>query len=181
MKKLLLVLALVFATATSAMAQRAGEATVWADDNDINHSGFYLNPYLGAMAGDVSTSFGFGAEIGYRYHFGYGINWDILTLGWNSCSDSFEELSSIRLMTGVRYNTPQILAGKSMYINFNLGYQFNTYDGDLNGFTYGVGLGVNLSRLVSLGIAWEGNTKHEDYWDSNLNWGIVGLKLGINF
>lgn len=175
MKKLFLVLALIAATATTALAQRAAEASVWSDDNDINHSGFFFNPIIGAMVGDVPTSFGYGFEGGYRYHFASGVNWDILTVGLNTCSESFEDYASVRLLTGVRYNTPNILAGKSMYFNFNLGYQINTKHDYMSGFAYGLGLGVNLTRLVSLGFTWEGNTA------DSANWGIFGAKVGFNF
>lgn len=178
MKKMLLALAMLLGIA-SAQAQRASEASVWNEDNGINHSGLFVNPYLGAMTGDVDTMFGFGVELGYRYHFGSGFNWDILTVGWNSGikdgGDDVERMSAVRIMTGARYNSAPVLAGKSLYGNFNLGYSVSTNESYMNGFTYSVGAGVNLSRLVSLGISWDGTTR------DSFNWGIVGLKLGLNF
>lgn len=178
MKKLLLALAMVFCVA-GAQAQRASEAAVWSEDNDAAHSGFFVNPVLGAYVGDIDdTGFGFGADLGYRLHLTSGLHWNILTAGWNSGlingGEDIEYLSNVRILTGARYNTPRILAGKSMYVNFDLGCSINTYSSDA-AFAYNLGVGVNLSRLISLGVAWDGISK------DGYNLGIIGLKLGINF
>lgn len=178
MKKLFLALVMVLGTVAS-QAQRAFEATTWSDDDSPAHSGFYANALVGAYTGDLEeTAFGFGAEVGYRLHLTNGLHWNILSAGWNSgVSDYIEvgDLSNVRIMTGARFITPDFLAGKRMYINFDLGYSINTSYGDMSGFAYNVGLGVNLSRSFSMGVSWDGISK------DSYNWGIVGLKLGFNF
>ena len=187
MKKVISLLAIVLAAVSfSASAQRAGELNMSSND-DWNRSGVFAEIGLGAACGDIDTDLGFSVGLGYRYHFGNGLFWDIIKVAYYnpSTTEAFEEGSSMRFLTGVRYNSAPLLAGKPIYANFAAGYQLNVYDTDYwKGFAYEFGVGVQCSRSVSVGIMWEGNVCHYSFgnWGSeNANMGIVGLKLGIQF
>lgn len=187
MKKLFMLLMLAAMSAgISATAQRAGEYNLVHSD-DWNHSGIFANVGLGVACGDVDTDLGLSVGLGYRYHFGNGLNWDVISATYYSpmVTDDFEDSSSLRILTGIRYNSSPILAGKPLYGNFAAGYQMNLKDFDYwHGFAYELGAGVLLSRTVSLGLMWEGNVAHYDlgYDESeNLHFGIFGVKLGLNF
>ncbi|MDE6160299.1 MAG: porin family protein, partial [Muribaculaceae bacterium] len=164
-------------------AQRAGEATVWSNDNDINHSGFFLNPTIGVEAGDVSTDFGIDVTLGYRWHIANGFNWDILKIGANTGVSNFAELMTLRFLTGIRYNSAPVIGDKSLYADFGMGYGLMTDDTDFGGFVYEIGVGVNLTRKISLGLVWEGNCMKysDDYWEYSAHYGLFGLRLGVNF
>ncbi|MDE6453095.1 MAG: hypothetical protein K2L27_02705 [Muribaculaceae bacterium] len=182
MKKILIAFVMLFG-AFAANAQRAGEATMWSDDSDFNHSGFFFNPTVGVMTGDCDTGFGLDLTAGYRWHISSGFNWDILKVGMNTDVANFGEMLSLRFLSGFRYNSPALFADKGLYVDFGLGYQVFTDETDLSGFAYEVGAGVNLTRLISLGLVWEGNTSSVDtyYGSYNLSWGTFGVRLGLNF
>lgn len=194
MKKLLFAIAMI-CSVLSVSAQRAGDATAWNDskavESDFNHSGFILNPTIGVMTGDVETGFGIGVDLGYRWHISSGFNWDIITAGISTNSAEFSDNLNVRLLSGFRYNSPAIFGDKGLYANLGLGYQLMTSDTDLGGFAYEVGVGINLTRIVSLGLVWEGNTASTSYsyksgrnWyeeDVNYHWGMFGVRLGLNF
>ncbi|MDE6540699.1 MAG: hypothetical protein K2L74_01665 [Muribaculaceae bacterium] len=183
MKKILIAFVMLFG-AFAANAQRASEATIWNEDYDFNHSGFFLNPTIGVMTGDRFNGFGFDITAGYRWHAGSGFNWDILKVGMNTETSYFGEMFSLRFLSGFRYNSPALFAGKGLYVDFGLGYQVSTYEGDLSGFAYEVGAGVNLTRLISLGLVWEGNNTSGDVYEGSTRvdgWGLFGVRLGLNF
>ncbi len=168
-------------------AQRAGEASVWNNDSEVNHSGFFLNPTIGVMTGDVDTDFGIDLTVGYRLNLVDGLSWDILKVGANTGVSNFSDLMTLRFLSGFRYNSPEIVADKSLYADFSLGYCLMTEDTDLHGFAYEVGAGVNLTSNLSLGIVWEGNNPRYSYEDGRYEYtfkysfGTIGLRLGLNF
>ena len=174
------------------MAQRASDADVssWGD-NDWSHSGFFGEVVLGGQVGDVDGDFGVGFNLGYRWHIWNGLCWDVLNAGLNAGVSHFTETLDARFLSGIRYNTPQFVAGKSLYINCAFGYHFLTDETDIDGFAYEIGAGVNLNPHLSLGITWEANNSSEEYsyqvgryWYTDkvdYNWGIIGLKLAYQF
>ncbi len=186
MKKILTTL-LLFCCILTLNAQRAGEASIWNDNSDINHSGFFLNPTLGVMVGDVDTDFGIDITVGYRWHIASGFSWDILKIGANTGVSNFADLMTLRFLSGIRYNSPEIIADKSLYADFSLGYCLLTDDTECNGFAYEIGAGINLTRTFSLGIVWEGNNPKYSWEDSyykyttKFNYGTFGVRLGLNF
>lgn len=175
----------VAAFSITASAQRAGEYNLTSSDSQWSKSGVFLNVGAGAAVGDVITDLGASIDLGYRYHFGNGFCWDIFRVSYYnfSITEDAEFGSSMRFLTGFRYNSVPLLAGKPLYGTFQLGYQMNLYDTEVNGFAYEIGAGVLLTPTVSLGLVWEGNTADFDgYYDSEtVHYGIIGLKLGINF
>ncbi|MDE7472492.1 MAG: hypothetical protein K2M68_02790 [Muribaculaceae bacterium] len=186
MKKFLLVFALL-AGALSVSAQRAGEFSMWSNENsDINHSGFFLNPAIGLVTGDCEDDFGVSLQLGYRWHIASGFNWDIVKVGANTGVSNFTEMLDLRFLSGFRYNSHEILAGHSMYADVAFGYNFLT-DVSEGGFAYEVGVGVNLTRTLSLGLVWEGSNVSYDDWfygrytEVSAKWGTLGVRLGINF
>lgn len=186
MKKILTTLMLLCCILV-ANAQRAGEASIWNDNSDINHSGFFLNPTIGVMTGDVDTDFGIDITVGYRWHIASGFSWDILKIGANTGVSNFSDLMTLRFLSGIRYNSPEIIGDKSLYADFSLGYCLLTDDTDLNGFAYEVGAGINLTKSISVGIVWEGNNPKYSWEDAyykyteKFSYGTFGVRLGLNF
>lgn len=179
MKKIFVIFALIFSVMT-AKAQLASEASIWSEGaSDINHSGVFVNPAIGLQCGDVEDDFGIAVNLGYRWHIGSGFNWDVISFGVNTGVSNFTEMLDMRFLSGFRYNTPEILAGKSLYLNCAFGYHFLTDNTDISGFAWEVGGGVNITRKISLGIVYEASKYSDDYWSAK--WGIVGLRLGLNF
>lgn len=181
MKRAKLIIVMLLAiTGFTAQAQTA------KDNSFRNHSGIYAEVGLGVACGDIDTDLGLSLGVGYRYHFGKGIYWDMLRISYYcpTTTTYFSEGSSMRFLTGIRYNSMPLIAGKRLYGNFDLGYQLNVDDFDnWHGFAYEFGAGVILSRVASLGLVWEGNVAHYDFGflSTNANFGIFGLKLGLQF
>lgn len=184
MKKLLLIFTVLVTSAITSSAQRASDSDLsWHGNSDINHNGIFTDVTAGVLTGDLDTDFGLGLKLGYRWHVSDGISWDIASIGLSTGVSDFSEALNLRFLTGFRYNTPEDLVGKSLYVNFGLGYCLSTDDTDFGGFAYEVGAGVNLTRTLSLGLVWEGSNWSYEYenWKISGKFGIIGLKLGLNF
>lgn len=192
MKKLFaFCLAMMLTSVMSVSAQRAGEYNL-GDNSEGSRSGVFAEIGVGVTAGDINTDLGLSVGLGYRYHFGNGFCWDILKATYQAptVTTAFGEGSTMRFISAFRYNSAPILAGRPIYGTFGAGYQLNVYDTDYwKGFAYEIGVGVNLSRNVSLGLAWEGNVANYEYYDSyyydyysgRANFGIFALKMGVQF
>lgn len=186
MKKVIsIIFAAIMAFGISANAQHAGEFNF--QESDWNHSGFFAEIGLGVACGDINTDMGLSVGLGYRYNLGNGFQWDILKAAYYvpTVTTEFGDGSSMRFLTGIRYQSHPILGDKPLYGTFSAGYQMNVSDFDYwHGFAYEFGLGVLLSRNCSLGLVWEGDVAHYNfgsYGSENMNFGIFGLKLGIQF
>lgn len=145
-------------------------------------NGIFADISAGVGAGDYGTQFGAGLKIGYRYHIYNGFSWDILSIGTNSGTQWLFEDYPLRLMTGVHYELPKDIIKKSMYANFALGYSM-LWSEDVGGLAYEIGVGFNLSKLISLGLVWEGTSWTREYNHNKYrsNFGIFGARLGFNF
>lgn len=162
-KKFLVTIVASILCCISAMAQRAGEVNVWYVE-DWNHSGCILDLGLGGFSHD--PHFGGEIDFGYRWHIYKGLCWDVIKVGTELCccenGGCFSQYSNYRIVTGLHYNTPRFLAGKSLYIEAYIGYGHNFMDKTRkigghyrlvkDGAACGYGLGVNLSKLCALGV-----------------------------
>lgn len=157
----------------------------------INHSGIFLNPTVGLLTGDLDEDLGVDLTLGYRFHIVNGFSWDIAKIGFSTGVSDAQGRLTMRFLSGLRYNSPAMFGGKSLYADCAFGYSFLTDETDFGGFAYEVGAGINLSRKVSLGIVWEGNNPRyswvENYVDNyyeytiKANYGTIGFRLGLNF
>lgn len=183
MKKVIFMLmAFIASTAISASAQRAGEYNLTASE-DWNHSGIFAEIGAGLTAGDLDNDLSLSVGLGYRYHFGNGLYWDILKIAYYvpEVTNGFAESSTLRFLTGIRYNSAPIVAGHPLYGSFSAGYQLNVDDPDRwKGFAYEFGVGVVLNPTLSLGLMWEGNVAYVPRY-SDGNFGTIGVKLGLQF
>ncbi|MBD5316671.1 MAG: hypothetical protein HDS11_03230 [Bacteroides sp.] len=186
MKKILSILLLFAASVTMnhAFAQRAGEYNLSSSSaENWSKSGLFVNATIGVGCGDLDSDFGFSVGLGYRYHFGNGLSWDVAKVTYSNPQTTyyFDDANTMSFLTGVRYLSMPILAGKPLYGNFAVGYQMNISDFDSwHGFAYEIGAGVALSRTISVGLVWEGDVAYVKHYD-NANFGIFGARLGINF
>lgn len=187
----ILLLVCAFLPLNQALAQRASEYNIAPRDYSWNKSGVFANigfglsvyDYCGYWDHERNFTTGLSVDLGYRYHFGQGFYWNIFKLSYyNPYLADFGDSSSLRFMTGARYLSQPILAERPLYAHFDLGYYLNVGDHDYyewDGFAYEIGVGVALSRTISLGLAWEGTaTSHHQYRQPI---GIFALQLGINF
>lgn len=180
----LMILMVVVVSAITASAQRASDADLsWYGDDDINHSGIFADLSAGCLT--TNTDFAASLKLGYRWNFNESFSWDVISIGAGTGVSAFTDYLALRFLTGIRYNTPEELIGKSLYFNVGLGYSRMVDDTEMEGgaFAYEIGGGVALSRLISLGIVWEGSSGFADGTDSknSMIWGLIGVKLGINF
>lgn len=183
MKKIIIA-SLLSLFAIPTFAQRASDADVsYMGDENWNHSGAFTELVLGGQVGDVDADFGVGLNFGYRLHIWNGISWDVAKIGVNTGVSHFTDVLDLRFLSGFRYNTPNFVAGKSLYLNCAFGYHFLTDNTDLDGFAYEVGAGVNLNPNFSMGITWDASQSDVEgyYSDYSWNWGIIGLKLAYQF
>ena len=153
--------------------------------SDHAHSGMFSDLTVGLQTGCVDPDFGIAIKAGYRLNLYEGLSWNIISAG-AEIGVTYADVN-LRFMSGLRYNLPFCLNSKTVYVNADFGYGFSTSDTAFGGFAYEIGAGVNFSRTISLGVAWEGSV-----WDYHLqygiydlsmrgNFGIIGLKLGINY
>lgn len=168
--------------------------TALTNGGEFSHSGLFVNPTIGVMCGDVKTDFGLDVTAGYRWNVTGGFNWDVLKFGFNTGVGNFADDMTLRILTGVRYNTGQLFGGMGMYGDFAIGFATMTksFD-DLRpmGVGYEIGIGLNLTRMFSLGLVWEGNSVSDSMEDEiygveyetklKAHYGTFGLRLGINF
>lgn len=177
MKKLLTVISLLFVLSIQSKAQRAGELNVWNVDDNWNHSGLFVEGGLGIFTGSnyhIENVLGVEINAGYRLHLTKGLCWDVAKVGSNLyCHSDIGRYSTGRIMTGLLYNTPRILAGKSLYVDALMGYQFCLGETYFDGFAYEFGLGVKLTRNISVGVTYEAATDCEI--------GYAGLRFSYQF
>ena len=153
---------------------------------DWNHSSAFIETGIGVTAGDCVNDFGWTVGIGYRWHIAQGVYWDIIKMNFNTGASHFTDLLAIRFTSGVRYHSPRFIAGKALYANFDLGYDYATgVEG--GGFAYEIGAGFVLNKHVSLGLVWEGNSAkwedsyYGDWYEFTSKWGMFGVKFGVQF
>lgn len=186
MKKILILITIFFFSLSSYGHCKGGSFNDHAKCR-INHSGIFLNPTIGLLTGDLDKDLGIDLTVGYRFHIVNGFNWDIAKIGISTGVSDAQGNLTLRFLSGLRYNSPAMFGGKSLYADCAFGYSFMTEEPDLGGFAYEVGAGINLSRKVSLGIVWEGNNPRyswaDNYYEYTLkaNYGTVGFRLGLNF
>ena len=155
---------------------------------DWNHSGLFVEIGLGAACGDINTDLGLSIGLGYRYNLGHGFLWDIAKVAYyvpTVTSDMFGDGSSMRFLSGIRYQSQPVICNRPLYGTFSAGYQMNVSDFDYwHGLAYELGVGILFSRSCSLGLVWEGDVAHFNFGpfgSQNMNFGIFGLKLGLQF
>lgn len=177
---------LIAASLLSVSALMAGAHNAGSNCSDQAHSGMFADISAGAETGDFGDDFALALKVGYRLNLYEGLSWNIASMG-AGMGVSYPDDINMRFMSGFRYNLPFCFNNRSVYVNADFGYCFSTSDTAFGGFAYEVGAGVNFSRLISLGIVWEGSVwnYHEETYlyelSAKCKFGTIGLKLGFNF
>lgn len=155
---------------------------------NYTHSGIFADVSAGLFNDSYGNDFGIGLKAGYRYHIYEGICWDVASIGANTCIGWHGEEFNLRFLSGIHYDLPKNILTKSLYANLDLGYCLSTYDTSCGGFAYDIGLGINLTRLISLGLVWEGSLWRQEYTIADglrlkfkENFGTIGIQFGLNF
>jgi len=178
MKKYILsLLALILSLRAS--AQSASETIGWTEEDeievsDINHSGMFVN-IGGGLGVCEKTGWGLAGDLGYRYHIKNGWHVEAAISFLGAYGDySWYSGTFIPITAGFRYNTDEMLGDKTLYVGLRVGYGI-TADGDNeSGFAFSFSPGINLSRLISIGLFVDG-----------VVWGdaaiVAGPRVSINF
>lgn len=128
-----------------------------------------------------------GLSFGYHHHFTRSFGWKVLDLqGMIAYDGRFEDdvcNGVYSLTTGLNYNTPYF--GKYMYAwaDFHAGAAYN-HSIDEFAPTYGVAVGINLTRTVYLAVRYDW-TEYSTYLNSvgdvDVKDNGISFRLGFNF
>ena len=141
MKKTLLLMLLALSS-TAAMAQ-------WSYDGGYETKRHCFGIELGVGGtGDTSVDFGLRWQANLHENFA----WDVLTLkAVADVENDFSESITPELLTGLRVISPDF-SGLTAYLNARFGYAYNI-DASEGGFAYELGAGVNVTRNIYIGYA----------------------------
>lgn len=195
MKRIILATLAVFATlcgSAQIIRSTTSEQTLVRQEvkeKSWNHSGLLVETGIGLLSGDADSDFAWEFGWGYRWHISSGFSWEVFKLGFNVAPASFKETWDLGVTTGLRYDSPRIasLGDRSVFGNFSFGYGGTVLqDSSEGGFKYEVGVGVKMTRNLSLSLFYQGNNDSYDYsdygdysWDAS--WGMFGLKIEWQF
>lgn len=180
-KTILTAILIVAATPVFAQFSNTGNSSTRTSDFE-NHSGMFVEPAIGIMTGDCDTDFGLSLGFGYRWHIVNGFCWDVLKIAANTGASHMEDMFDARFLTGIRYNTDAIIPGRSLYANLAMGWNITPFHPEWTGFAYEIGVGINLTKHVAVGLVWEGNClNYEDPGYDSAHNGLLGIKLGYQF
>lgn len=162
MKKFLFALACLFTVATTIHAQS------WSFDESSDSKKNWFGIDLGV--GSMKDYEGTGVDLGIRYQHNYGqyVAWNIFNLKAMANTKDFGATVTPQLMTGLKGISPSFFKEMTGFVGFKGGYGYNI-DGEDGGFCYEIELGVNLTRNIFIGYAYnnqkigEGNVKYSAF------------------
>lgn len=144
MKKLFLFLLIVLGC-TMAKAQ---DWSFGGDSYETKRNNFGIELGVGGT-GDVTVDLGIKWQTNLHEYFA----WDVLTVkALADVENNFSESITGEALTGIRLISPEF-AGLTAYVNGRAGYAFN-FDASEGGFAFEVGAGVNITRNIYLGYAY---------------------------
>jgi len=110
----------------------------------------------------------------------FKINWitDVLTTGKNKVM-----YARLQIMPGFRGNSPTFFKCMSVYAVFRIGYgmKFEEKSSNFEGLCLETELGVNLTRTIFAGFAYNYHKYFEKKFDYNLATHTLSFRLGFNF
>lgn len=99
-------------------------------------------------AGDLCVDFG----LRWQANFNEYIAWDVITVkAVADVEEDFSETITPEILSGLRLISPDF-GGMTAYVNGRVGYAHN-FDMEEGGFTYEVGAGLNVTRHIYVGYA----------------------------
>lgn len=143
-------------------------AQKWSFDNksDSKQNWFGIDLGVGSMK-DIN---GTGIDFGLRYLRSYSsyIAWNVINVKAIANTEDFEKTITPQVMTGIKLTSPKVLKDISIFGGFKGGYGYNI-DSDKGGFCYEIEAGLNLTRNIFIGYAYnnqkisEGNIKYSAF------------------
>lgn len=154
-------------------------------------------------AGGTAWNFAFGQRIRTSNHFAYEVKAEV-----QSTTSHLMQAMTFKLYPlGLRYTSLEFWRNLSFYVTGDLGgaigskgirlsgngwhdtidvgetKTIRTFDPLCGGVAYAIGIGVNLTNHFNAGVIFDSQFMFRQcrFEESNLNWGIVGLKLGYIF
>lgn len=139
-------------------------------ENKLHNVGIELG--LGSGFGeDFTVDFG----LRWQYNLHENFAWDVITI--KAIADvkkhCFKESITPTVLSGFRVISPNFI-GLTAYANARVGYAYNV-DNEDGGFAYEVGVGVNVTKHVYIGYAF--NDNKVDYYDMDYH----AFRLGFLF
>ena len=127
--------------------------------------------------------------LGYHHFFLKYFAWEVFNLNYHIAVDDkyeaeemFWHAASVRLTSGFKFNSPYFYKHMSAWVDVRGGY---SYDGRLDEFgpTYGLGIGVNLSKTFYLATKfdWTNITVEGYESDYDVTDKFISFRLGFNF
>lgn len=144
MKKSLLLLLIVLECITA----NAQDWSFGGDSYETKRNNFGIELGVGGT-GDVTVDLGFKWQANLHEN----IAWDVVTLkALADVENNFEESITAQVLTGLRLISPEF-SGMNIYANARAGYAHNI-DASEGGFAFEIGAGVNVTRNIYLGYAY---------------------------
>lgn len=131
----------------------AMNAQKWSFDNKRDYQEDWFGIDLGV--GGMKDLNGTGVDFGLRYLHSYSryIAWNAVNLKAIANTKDFSKSITPQIMTGIRLTSPNFLQDLSAFGGFKAGYGYNI-DGKDGGFCYEVEAGVNVTRNLFVGFAY---------------------------
>lgn len=199
MKRIILATLAVFATlcgSAQIIRSTTSEQTLVRQEvkeKSWNHSGLLVETGIGLLSGDADSDFAWEFGWGYCWHISSGFSWEVFKATFNVAPASFKETWDLGVTTGLRYDSPRIasLGDRSVFGNFSFGYG-GTFLNELDdadvcaGLKYEVGVGVKMTRNLSLSLFYQGDNVSYEFYNHNdytvdASWGMFGLKIEWQF
>ncbi len=126
-------------------------------------------------------------SLGYHHFFSKYFAWEVFNLGYliRPDADNFEDMFGFgiaRLTTGLKLNSPCFYKNMSVWADVRAGGAFSVDDNEF-GSTYGIGVGINLSRTIyfTAKYDWAKYEVDDDYVDADIKNKFTSFGIGFNF
>lgn len=129
---------------------------VKAQDDDLKKNQWAIEAGVGGT-GDVTIDLG----VRWQMNFHPNIGWDVVTLKALTSPDRFKETLMPQVMTGLHLTSPKF-AGMSAYFVGRAGYGY-WIDQEAGGFCFEVGGGINVTKHIYVGYAYNHQKGTYDY------------------
>lgn len=136
-------------------------------NDDVRRNQFGIELGVGGT-GDITVDLG----LRWQMNIHPNIGWDVLTLKAITVPDYLEDSITPQLLTGLRLTSPSF-SGLTAYLTGRAGYGY-WINGEEGGFCYEIGAGVNVTKHISLGYAYNRQ-------DGNLDFKYHAFRVGFSF
>lgn len=132
-----------------------------AQDWDFGSDNYETKRHNWGIELGVGGTGSFTIDVGFRWQMNLHefVSWDVLTLKALVAPEYFTETITPQLMTGIHLNSPQFF-GISAYLLGRGGYG-RWIDAKTGGFCLEIGAGLNVTKHISVGYAYDQQKSNE--------------------